>query len=503
MEEMGGMENKAGGGWGKEAGLVEEEGLSWAGYQLQCLACANSFSPPRLGCCCRCPDAELSAPAPMKLQVAAPARMSPAAAGPDHSSSAGTLQSDVRGCRQPPVQRCSLLLDSFSTQLVTRGDMFAFPEDDYMDYSTNATWGEDTEVLDTGTDAPTTSPDPGTAATVDSVTAPGSGAHLLVPSGPEEVEQVQQEEEEGQQEEVEELCSGKPFDAFTDLKNGSLYAFRGKYVYELDEKSVRPGYPKLIRDVWGIEGPVDAAFTRINCQGKTYIFQDSQYWRFDDGVLDSGYPRNISDGFQDIPDDIDAAFALPARSYHGQERVYFFKDKHYWAYDFANQPSRQDCEVSSPSLVFDHYALMQGDSWEDLFQLLFGGTPRSGATGPRPISRDWRGVPSHLDAAMAGRIYVSSRASSWARRRKSRRHRKRYRSRRPAAHTFWDWLQDESDSSDTDPDWLPGGSQCQPIQSVYFFVADKYYRLNLHSKRVDFARPRYPRPIAQYWLGCP
>ncbi|XP_030392130.1 vitronectin isoform X2 [Gopherus evgoodei] len=386
---------------------------------------------------------------------------------------------------------------------VTRGDMFAFPEDDYMDYSTNATWGEDTEVLDTGTDAPTTSPDPGTAATVDSVTAPGSGAHLLVPSGPEEVEQVQQEEEEGQQEEVEELCSGKPFDAFTDLKNGSLYAFRGKYVYELDEKSVRPGYPKLIRDVWGIEGPVDAAFTRINCQGKTYIFQDSQYWRFDDGVLDSGYPRNISDGFQDIPDDIDAAFALPARSYHGQERVYFFKDKHYWAYDFANQPSRQDCEVSSPSLVFDHYALMQGDSWEDLFQLLFGGTPRSGATGPRPISRDWRGVPSHLDAAMAGRIYVSSRASSWARRRKSRRHRKRYRSRRPAAHTFWDWLQDESDSSDTDPDWLPGGSQCQPIQSVYFFVADKYYRLNLHSKRVDFARPRYPRPIAQYWLGCP
>uniref|UniRef100_A0A8C3FXS3 Uncharacterized protein n=1 Tax=Chrysemys picta bellii TaxID=8478 RepID=A0A8C3FXS3_CHRPI len=126
-----------------------------------------------------------------------------------------------------------------------------------------------------------------------------------------------------------------------------------------------------------------------------------------------------------------------------------------------------------------------------------------GASGPRYISRDWRGLPRPLDAAMAGRIYVSSKASSWSRRRKSRRHRKKYRSRRPAAHTFWDWLQDESDSSDTDPDWLPGGSQCQPIQSVYFFVADKYYRLNLRSKRVDFVRPRYPRPIAQYWLGCP
>lgn len=47
----------------------------------------------------------------------------------------------------------------------------------------------------------------------------------------------------------------------------------GRYFYELDETSVRPGYPKLISDVWGIEGPIDAAFTRINCQGKTYLFK--------------------------------------------------------------------------------------------------------------------------------------------------------------------------------------------------------------------------------------
>lgn len=47
----------------------------------------------------------------------------------------------------------------------------------------------------------------------------------------------------------------------------------GQYCYELDETAVRPGYPKLIQDVWGIEGPIDAAFTRINCQGKTYLFK--------------------------------------------------------------------------------------------------------------------------------------------------------------------------------------------------------------------------------------
>lgn len=47
----------------------------------------------------------------------------------------------------------------------------------------------------------------------------------------------------------------------------------GLYCYELDEKAVRPGYPKLIQDVWGIKGPIDAAFTHINCQGKTYLFK--------------------------------------------------------------------------------------------------------------------------------------------------------------------------------------------------------------------------------------
>lgn len=93
-----------------------------------------------------------------------------------------------------------------------------------------------------------------------------------------------------------EVCSGRPFDAFMQIKNGSIFAFRGElehlplrdslgsscvtffsfpgeYFFELDHKSVLPGYPKLIRDVWGIDGPVDTAFTRYNCQGKTYIFK--------------------------------------------------------------------------------------------------------------------------------------------------------------------------------------------------------------------------------------
>ncbi|RWS13038.1 hypothetical protein B4U80_15063, partial [Leptotrombidium deliense] len=50
-----------------------------------------------------------------------------------------------------------------------------------------------------------------------------------------------------------------------------------------------------------------------------------QYWRFEDGVLEPDYPRNISEGFSGIPDNVDAALALPAHSYSGRERAYFFK----------------------------------------------------------------------------------------------------------------------------------------------------------------------------------
>lgn len=89
-----------------------------------------------------------------------------------------------------------------------------------------------------------------------------------------------------------------------------------------------------------------------------------------------------------------------------------------------------------------------------------------GASSQRLISRDWRGVPNQLNAAMAGRIYVSSRQP---RRRSSRRHRKRYRNHRTLNLGLWSWLNSDSESTDTESDWL-SGSQCETLQSVYFFV---------------------------------
>ncbi|KAM4843145.1 vitronectin [Thomomys bottae] len=319
----------------------------------------------------------------------------------------------------------------------------------------------------------------------------------------------------------EELCSGKPFDAFTDLKNGSVFAFRGQYCYELDEIAVRPGYPKLIRDVWGIDGPIDAAFTRINCQGKTYLFKGSQYWRFEDGVLEPNFPRDISEGFSGIPDNVDAALALPAHSYNGQERVYFFKGKQYWEYKFQHQPSQEECEGSSMSTVFEHFALLQRDSWEDIFELLFWGRSPGGVKEPQFISRDWHGIPGKVDAAMAGHIYISGSAlrPSQAKKHKSRRRsRKGYRSRRGrgrgqssrrSSRSLWLSLFSSEESAlgtynydDYNMNFLVPAS-CEPIQSVYFFSEDKYYRVNLRTRKVDTVNPPYPRSIAQYWLGCP
>ncbi|XP_070418788.1 vitronectin [Equus przewalskii] len=419
---------------------------------------------------------------------------------------------------------------------VTRGDVFTLPEDQYGVYDYHEETGvplpsetpiqspdlqakpeetfEQAPVLNRGEE----DPGPGQGSSV-----PDAGP-LRPEAGPLKPETTDQEISESAAEE--ELCSGKPFDAFTDLKNGSLFAFRGKYCYELDEKAVRPGYPKLIQDVWGIEGPIDAAFTRINCQGKTYLFKGSQYWRFEDGVLDPDYPRNISEGFSGIPDNVDAALALPAHSYSGRERVYFFKGKQYWEYHFQQQPSQEECEGSSLSTVFEHFALMQQHTWEDIFRLLFRDTSSGGTGQPQFISQDWPGVPTQVDAAMAGHIYISGSASrsSWVKKPKSaRRNRKRYRSRggrgrsrsrsqspRRQSRSAWlSWFSsEESGVGAYNYDYnyemdLFMPATCEPIQSVYFFSGDQYYRVNLRTRQVDTVRPPYPRSIAQYWLGCP
>ncbi|XP_040907086.1 vitronectin b isoform X2 [Toxotes jaculatrix] len=314
-------------------------------------------------------------------------------------------------------------------------------------------------------------------------------------------------------------CSGRSFDAFLQLKNGSIYAFRGKYFFELDDKSILPGYPKLIEDVWGIQGPIDAAFTRINCQGKSYIFKGNKYWRFEGDVLDEDYPRDISVGFDGIPDDIDAAFAVPAPSHRRKEKAYFFKGDKYYQYQFKNQPSHEECVAmtkSTPSVLFMRYTnFFCDETWEDLFTELFGNPISSQPMGPRFITRDWQGLRPPVDAAMVGRVYLSPkptpsspppmrRRNSWRRKPSKKRGQRRRQSRYVLFDDLWgfdDWF-DYSDYSDITDESTTMQFKSTPVQNVYFFKRDKYYRVNLQTKRVDYINPPYPRSIAKYWLGC-
>ncbi|KAL0973131.1 hypothetical protein UPYG_G00199370 [Umbra pygmaea] len=307
-------------------------------------------------------------------------------------------------------------------------------------------------------------------------------------------------------------CSGRPWDSFLQTKNGSVYAFRGLYVFKLDNKSVLPGYPKLIEDVWGIKGPIDAAFTRINCQGKTYIFKGNKYWRFDDGVLEEDFPKNISVGFDEIPDHLDAAFAIAAPGHHGEEKAYFFKGDHYYQYNFHQQPSHEECikiSATSPSALFTAYTDIYNDSWEELFNKLFRGIPNHHG-GHRLIDKDWIGIKAPVDAVLSGRLYLTImplHTSSLATLLPLRLFDQQYGQQGQRGRDRQDRRRDRYNYDSTYNHQHTADSEMihkrQPRQSVYFFKGDKYYRVDLKSKRVDLARPSYPRSIGKYWLGCP
>lgn len=119
------------------------------------------------------------------------------------------------------------------------------------------------------------------------------------------------------------LCSGRPANAVTTLKNGTVIVFRGHYFWTLDNYR-NPGPARGITDVWGVPSPIDTVYTRCNCQGKTYIFKGAQYWRFDNGEVDSGYPKLIETGFDGLRGQITAALSVPENRRRG-ESVYFFK----------------------------------------------------------------------------------------------------------------------------------------------------------------------------------
>ena len=88
------------------------------------------------------------------------------------------------------------------------------------------------------------------------------------------------------------------------------------------------GFPKQISDGFeGIPSNVDAAFV-WGRNDKIYFFKGSDYYKFDpkkNPPVDSSYPRPVSN-WQGVPNNIDAALQ------YSNGNTYFFKQDNYYRY---------------------------------------------------------------------------------------------------------------------------------------------------------------------------
>ncbi|XP_043116969.1 proteoglycan 4a isoform X2 [Puntigrus tetrazona] len=120
------------------------------------------------------------------------------------------------------------------------------------------------------------------------------------------------------------LCSGPAIDGMAVLPNNSIMVFRGHFFWVLNPKTKRAGPARRITEELGVPSPVDTAFTRCNCQGKTIIIKGNNYWSLENGVVEAGYPRSVSQDFGGLTGEITAALPVPATRKR-PESVYFFK----------------------------------------------------------------------------------------------------------------------------------------------------------------------------------
>ncbi|XP_047657632.1 proteoglycan 4b isoform X2 [Tachysurus fulvidraco] len=142
------------------------------------------------------------------------------------------------------------------------------------------------------------------------------------------------------------LCSDLPVNGLTTLRNGSVVVFRGHYFWMLDSRR-KAGPAQSITEFWGIPSPIDTVFTRCNCHGKTYIFRGDKYWRFENDIMDVGFPRPISEGFG-LRGQVVAALSMP--QYRSRrESVLFFKTGGLaQRYSYLNKPN---CGSKSTAVI--------------------------------------------------------------------------------------------------------------------------------------------------------
>ncbi|KAK9956635.1 hypothetical protein ABG768_014354 [Culter alburnus] len=182
------------------------------------------------------------------------------------------------------------------------------------------------------------------------------------------------------------LCSGRPVSGLTTLRNGTIVVFRvlkGHYFWTLD-KYRNPDPPQLITRVWGIPSPIDTVYTRCNCQGKTYFFKGKDYWRFENGVMDSGFPKPVSQGFGQIGH-ITAALSIPEYRSRKESVIFFKRGGMAHKYTYQVTPT---CGKKPKIPVFTVRMRARRQAAAALGQMI-------------NISKNWRGFPTMVTSAVS------------------------------------------------------------------------------------------------------
>ncbi|XP_071789517.1 stromelysin-3-like isoform X1 [Asterias amurensis] len=162
------------------------------------------------------------------------------------------------------------------------------------------------------------------------------------------------------------------WDAVTMGNDGLTYAFKGRYIWAINDIAVEPGYPKKIDVTYhGAPSNIHAAVTTVLYgQQKTFLFKGARMWRFTDFVLDSGYPKKTAP--RGIPQTPNAAFV-----WGGNGKIYIFKGARFYEFN----PKREKV-----------------------------------INAPQKIRTKWPGLPPTVDAALQwrnGKTYFFKGDSYW------------------------------------------------------------------------------------------
>ncbi|XP_076282359.1 matrix metalloproteinase 2 isoform X3 [Lasioglossum baleicum] len=118
-------------------------------------------------------------------------------------------------------------------------------------------------------------------------------------------------------------------DAVYENPEKKIVFFIGRNYYVFNANNLEPGYPRPLTSLGlppsleKIDGAMIWGYNQ-----KTYFFNGSMYWRFDESVkfVELDYPRNMSK-FAGVGNDIDAVFQWK------NGKTYFFKGKGFWEFD--------------------------------------------------------------------------------------------------------------------------------------------------------------------------